>query len=220
MPAFTALPIILVRLMVGLIVAGLLLGLGAAGYRAARTSVAADVYQQRLAELTADYEQLRAQYNQAVQRTAVTELLVADDRLTVIVRTDAGELKRIETPYDPDSAIYCDYLLIDGRLWIRRVYDDQTPPRDGVLIDPDLAYVDWRDEAVRYGKVIYRALEEGRWVVTVSGDGSLGLSRVDPADRIDLAKPPEVRDYQQVEAEARRAMESVGFTDVLSRLWG
>ena len=76
------------------------------------------------------------------------------------------------------------------------------------------------DSAVQYGKVIYRALEEGRWVVTVSGDGSLGLSRVDPADRIDLSKPPEVRDYQQVEAEARRAMESVGFTDVLRRLWG
>jgi hypothetical protein len=220
MPALAAIPAFVTRTVIGLGMGVLVIGLTVTGYRVARSQVAMDVYQQRLAELTADYDMLRDQYNEAVRRTAVTELLVDDDRLTVVVRTAAGELKRIETSYDPLSEVHVDYLVIDGRLWIRRVYDDNTPPREGVLIDPNLAYVDWHDPAVRYGKTTYRVLSEGRWVVTVTGDGSLGLAPVDPEEAVELAGPPEVRDYEQIEAEARNAMEQVGIGDVLRRLLG
>ena len=52
-------------------VAALLIGL-----RAVRSDVTSDVYRARLGELTDDYNALRSEYNAAVARTAVTELIV------------------------------------------------------------------------------------------------------------------------------------------------
>ena len=72
----------------------LLLGVSAfASFRLLEASLAAEVYRGRLAELAADYESLLGQYNEAVRRTAVTELRVEDGALTVVIRTAEGDLK-------------------------------------------------------------------------------------------------------------------------------
>jgi hypothetical protein len=107
----------------------------------------------------------------------VTELVVEDGRLSVAIRDAGGAIRTIETPFDPSREIYVDFVVLDGRLWIRRVFDDRTPPEQGVLVDPALAEIDWSEERAAYGKATYRALGPGRWIVSVTGDGSLGLAR-------------------------------------------
>ncbi len=135
-----------------------------AGWKLAESRLAVGVYQDRLRTMSRDFESLRSTYNQAVRRTAVTELLVEDDHLSVVIRRADGKRKTIDTPYDPASEIYCDYVLVDGRLWIRRVYDDRTPPREGIVINPDFAEVDWDQR----GRVTAMRCT-GRWA---KGDGS------------------------------------------------
>ena len=164
-----------------------------------RTRNAAERYRQQLAELDNDYRQLRETYNEAVARTAVTELLVEGGRVNVVIRTAEGELKRIETPFDANAEIYVDYVVLGNRLWIRRVFDNSTPPNDAVVINPVLKDVDWNASHAQYGKAVYRQLAEGRWVITVTGDGSLGLARADAEEPISLAPPPTVRDYDPIE---------------------
>ena len=136
------------------------------GYRLASRNVELDIYQDRLAGLSNEYESLRLMYNQAVRKTAVTELIVKDGRLSLAIRTIEGVNRLIDTPFDPAREIYCDYVLLDGRLCIRRVYDAHTPPHKGLVIDDKLEYVDWNDPAARYGNAVYRSLSEGRWIVT------------------------------------------------------
>lgn len=176
------------------------------GYRLLRTSIAAEVYRERLAELSDDYTSLRKQYNEAVSRTAVTELVVRDGQLLVSVRTAEGELRTIRTPFDPANEIYVDYVVWNGRLWIRRVFDDETPPDDGVVIDPALADVAWESDEAAYGKAAYRRLEDGRWLVSVTGDGSLGLARVAGDAQTILSPPPPVRSYAPIEEEVDAAL--------------
>ncbi len=179
----------------------LVLVLGIAVYSAYRLLVAGievDVYRERLVELRRDHEHLRGQYNRAVRRTAVTELVVHDGKLRVSIRTAEGELRALETPFDPSGEIYVDYVILDGRLWIRRVFDANTPPGEGMVIDPALIDIDWDVARAAHGKAAYRPLDEGRWVVTVTGDGSLGLARQVEGERVELSGPPVVRDYAPV----------------------
>ncbi len=198
-----------------------LVGVGAIGYRFFRADVAARVYRERLAQLAADYESLRATYNEAVRRTAVTELVVRGSTLSVRIRSDLGVIEEIHTPFDPRREVYVDYAVIDGRLWIRRVFDDRTAPGVGLLIDPRLASIDWDDSEggrALYGKAVYRRLEEGRWVVSVTGDGSLGLARAGEADDVTLASAPRIRDYEQMRAELDARIEAIGMGEVWRRL--
>ncbi len=190
------------------------------GYRYVESRVVTDLYRQRLKDVANEYEQLRQRYNQVVRKTAVTELVVADGRLSVVVRTAAGELRRIETPFDPAREIYVDYVIKDSRLWVRRVFDDTTPPIDGIVIDPLLGDVDWLDPSLQHGKAVYRALDEGRWVVTVSGDGSLVLARaVEPAEA-ELAPPPVIGQFQTLDQQVRQQADHIGPGDVIGRLIG
>jgi hypothetical protein len=210
-------------------------GVGAIGYRFFRADVAARVYRERLAQLARDYESLRATYNEAVRRTAVTELVVRGSTLSVRIRSDLGVIEEIHTPFDPRREVYVDYAVIDGRLWIRRVFDDRTAPGVGLLIDPRLASIDWDEgsdgaaeragagttgagEGPLYGKAIYRSLGEGRWVVSVTGDGSLGLARAGDADDVILASAPRIRDYEQMRAELDARIEAIGMGEVWRRL--
>ncbi len=211
-------PVSLVRLV--LFIAAIGVGVFLAGavalttLRMARNEVAAEIYRDRLAGLSSEYESLRGQYNEAVARTAVTELLVDGEDLAIRVRTAQGVERTIETPFNPNIEIYVDYVVLNGRLWIRRVFDAQTPPWAGLVIDPPLEKVDWTSQTASVGKAVYRSLSDGRWIVTVTGDGSLGLAKVDPNATVRLAPPPEVRDYAQVEKEVEEATRRVRMADV------
>jgi hypothetical protein len=177
-----------------------ILGLaGFAGYRLLRSDVEATVYRSRLEQVARDYEALRESYNEAIRRTAVTELRVEKGVLSVAIRNAAGDVRIIDTPYDPSREIYVDFAILDGRLWIRRVFDAATPPEEGLLIDPDLADVDWDADPDGHGKAAYRSLGEGRWVVTATGEGSLGLGRRRSGDAAELAPPPPVRSYEPMQ---------------------
>lgn len=191
-----------------------------ATYQFAKSRVTVDVYRERLETLSGEYETLRKTYNEAVKRTAVTELLVEDGHLCVAIRTSDGQEKIVNTPYDPSGEIYVDCVVLEGRLWIRRVFDERTKPEDGTVIDPKLVNVNWQDQSARYGKAIYRSLSEGRWLVTVTGDGSLGLVKASPNDQVTLSPPPPVREYPQIEKEITDAVDEVTATQVIKRLVG
>lgn len=188
------------------------------GYRLVRSDIAAEIYRERLRSLADSYDQLRRTYNDAVKKTAVTELIVREGRLSVAVRTVEGVRQVIDTPFDPSNEVFVDYIVLDGRLWIRRVFDSHTPPASGVVIDPVLERINWQAPGLAVGKAVYRRLDEGRWVVTVTGDGSLGLARQDEPDPASpLSPPPAIQDYPQVEAEADRQIDRISTLDVLQR---
>ena len=203
-----------IKIAIGLLLLCVLVVLG---YCLASRNVELDIYRDRLAGLSNEYESLRFMYNQAVRKTAVTELIVKDGRLSLAIRTIEGVNRLIDTPFDPAREIYCDYVLLDGRLCIRRVYDAHTPPHKGLVIDDKLEYVDWNDPAARYGNAVYRSLSEGRWIVTVTGDGSLGLAKVDAKADVALSGPPPVLDYGQLEEQINEDLSHVSVGDVLKR---
>ncbi len=203
----------------GVLLAVLLAAGGFATFRLLEASLASEVYRARLAEMRADYEALRDRYNQAVRRTAVTELLVEDDTLTVVIRTAEGELQSLSTPFDPTREIYVDYVVLGGRLWIRRLFDDATAPEQGMLIDPRFIDVDWDSAGETHGKAAYRSLSPGRWVVDVTGDGALGLTHREDDEPIDLAPPPPVRRYEPVEGVVEGRLGAIRPREALEALW-
>lgn len=193
---------------------------GFAAFRLLEASLAAQVYRDRLAELGMDYEELRGRYNRAVRRTAVTELVVEDGVLTVVIRTADGELQTLESPFDPTKEIYVDYVVHAGRLWIRRVFDESTPPGEGLVVDPRFVDIDWAIAGDSHGKAAYRELGEGRWVVDVTGDGSLGLARIEAGVEAELAPPPPVRRYVPVDEAVDGALASIRPSEALRALAG
>ena len=190
------------------------------GYRVLESDVASAIYRQRLADLGAEHDALIAQYNEAVKKSAVTELVVKGGSLRVVVRTIDGTLKEIATPYDPSGEIYVDFAVVGGRLWVRRVFDAHTPPSAGVVVDPRVADLDWDAPGATFGKAVYRSLGEGRWVVTVSGDGSLALTRAEDGSPTDLNGPPKVREYAEFERTLDEELDRITLSDVWSRLVG
>ncbi len=204
----------------------ILIALGAAGaglvllaLSTARRDAERDHYRDQLIELGGAYSDLAASYNEAVRRTAVTELLVDGQTLSVRVRTAAGVIKDVPVPFfDPAAAVYIDYVVIDGRLWIRRVFDENTPARDGILIDPALAEIDFDTAGVRVGRAVYRSLSEGRWVVTVTGSGALGLERSEAEP--DLIAAPEVKDFEELLDGADRFVRDLTTGEIIRRLTG
>jgi hypothetical protein len=191
-------------------------GIGYLAFEAGKANLAASIYKDKMVRIAQDYEALRGTFNQAVQRTAVTELVAKGDTLTVRIRTTTGVVKEIATPFTPSNEIYVDFVVLDGRLWIRRVFDAATPPDQGVLIDPALADVEWakRDPSspITVGKAVYRALGEGRWVVTVTGDGSLGLAKA--SGEAVLTTAPEIREYSTVESDTAKEAGAITPGDV------
>lgn len=202
------------------LVTALAAGGGTLGYGLAHQHVASEVYLERLEALAGEYESLREQYNEAVRRTAVTELLVEDGELSVVIRTADGQQRVIPTPFDPNREIWVSYIVADGRLLIRKVFefDEGAMPSEPVVITPELEFVDWTDPRFEFGKAISRPLSEGRWVVTVSGDGSLALTKATDEPRADLKPAPEIRDYEQIEQKARSEVEQIGPAEVWRRM--
>lgn len=189
------------------------------GVRWSYMRLAAEIYRDRLRQVAIENEQLRGSYNEAVRRTAVTELRVANGKLDVAIRTLDGEERIIPTPFDPRGEIYVDFAVRDGRLWIRRVFDALTPPSLGVVIDPQLLAIDWDAPGARFGKAVYRSLSEGRWAVTVSGDGSLSLARVPDDVRTVLAPAPPVRDFEQINQEVRTRLDQFSPLELLRAMF-
>lgn len=186
----------------------------------ARSDLKSDIYRDRLLAVSQDYASLLAQFNEAVSQSAVTELVVDDGSLHVRVRNRIGVLHEVATPYDPSGEIYVDYVVIGGRLWIRRVFDARTPPVDGVLIDPALADVDWEDPGSLVGKAVYRSLGEGVWQVSVTGQGALGLVRVDESRRRPLVEAPKILEFEAIESQVREQAERVSFGDLVRAAFG
>jgi hypothetical protein len=143
-------------------------------------------------------------------------LVVEQGKLSVVVRTADGLDRTIETDCDTGYPIHCDYLVMDGRLWIRRVYDDRTAPEDGKVIDPDISNIDWSSKEVQYGKTVYKLLNDGRWVVSVTGDGSLGLARKTEDDAKPLALAPPVQDFKEIEKKIDTEVSEITFLDILT----
>lgn len=207
------------RVLLTVSVAALTLLASLAGYRFVRADVEAAVYRERLASLAGEYESLRSQYNDAVRRAAVTELLVKGDTLTVRVRTPAGALREIPTSLDPSREVFIDYVVKDGRVLIRRLFDDRTPPERGMVVDAELIRVDWDDPGLERGQTVYRRFTEGRWVVTVSGSGAMGLRRVGEVDDIELVSAPTVREFEALDRQTRDELRALSAGDVFRRFF-
>ena len=94
-----------------------------------REEVTSQIYRNKLESMAAEYAELADRYNHAVRQSAITELEVTVDSVAVLIRTIDGEVKRIATPFNPREEIFVDYLVGNGRIWIRRVFFD-------VLISP------------------------------------------------------------------------------------
>ena len=205
---------------VGLLVTMAVLGLAVyVGYRLAQANVRADVYRARLLALSEEHDALREQYNRAVQKTAVTELIVDGGKLSVVVVTPEHEVRRIETPFDPRGEIHVDFVVLEGRLWIRRIHDSDTPPAKALVIEPSLGKIDWDASGMRHGLAIYRPLGEGRWVVRVTGNGALTLKKAPHRDRTQLATGVRVDDFDAIsDADADDRAEEVGVIDTLKAL--
>lgn len=194
---------------------------GTGGYFAMRAHLASEIYRDRLVELSQEYEQLAEEYRAAVRKSAVTELRVFEGKLSVIIRTSEGVFRELETPYDPTGEIYVDYVVLNNRLWIRRVFDQHTSPSQGIIIDPRFVDIDWQDRAdEEHGKAVYRRLSEGRWAITVTGSGALGLQRISADARIEWVSAPEIRDFSELEESIRRDSERIGPVEIARRLVG
>ncbi len=208
------------RLMLSAGVLGLAVIAAAFTWRSLRADVEAQVYRERLERIASDYESLRTLYNEAITRTAVTELVVNNRSLSVRVRNAAGLVRDIPTPFDPTREIYVDYVVIDNRLLIRRVFDHRTPPEQGVLIESELGHIDWNAPGVSHGKAVYRVLGQGRWVITATAGGALGLTRAPDETPADLQPPPPIRDFAAIDAQAREEVRRLTLFDVLRRALG
>jgi hypothetical protein len=182
--------------------------------------IAAGLYKSRLAELNQEYYQLQSRYNDAVKKTAITELAVVDGKLSVVIRTVQGVIKTIATPFDPDKEIHVDYLVTKGRLWIRRIHDSSTPPDKALVIDPALGQIEWENGDKDYGLVIYKVLGEGRWVVSATRNGALAMKKLPFGEQVALASPPRIMNLEEIDAQVNTKLDSIGPIDVVKWLFG
>ncbi len=190
------------------------------GLRFAKADAANSVYQSRLRDLSTEYQSLMAQYNQVVRQTAITELIVKNRKVTVAIRTIEGTAETIETECDADKEIYVDFALIEGRLWIRRVFDSDTPPSQATIINPKLVNVDWDSASALVGQAVYRQLDEGRWVVHASGDGALALTKIPEDQIVSLSPPPTIQAYEEIQAQIKKQVEKITWRDIFTSVLG
>ncbi|MEM1211740.1 MAG: hypothetical protein AAGI68_05510 [Planctomycetota bacterium] len=185
-----------------------------AAYRWVRANVASAVYRDRLVEMHQQYEGLRQQYNQAVRESAITELLVEPDGISVVIRGPDGELQRTATPYKPGDNVQVEYVVLGGRLMIFGVYDRDTPPNEGVRVDPEQRVIDWDSNLEPYTLAIGRKLAEGRWVIKATGNGALGLTRVADDTVVELKPAPTIERFAPVEESVDPEVDQIGPGDV------
>jgi hypothetical protein len=184
-----------------------------------RSRVLEAVYRDRLRQLCDEYEALRSNYNTVVRRTAVAELKAADGKLAIVYRIGGQAVKTVPLPFDPTREIYVDFVVIDGRLLIRRVFSEDTPPNAGVLLNPELLGIDWERPDIHVGKAVYRRLNNGRWAVTVTGNGALGLERIrHAAPGPTIAPAPPVHDYAETASAIQSRTRAISLREVVAAL--
>lgn len=188
--------------------------LGYIAWQWGRQGLAEQIYRERLGQLNEEYVELQKRYAEVLKRTAITELEVTESAVAVVLRSDAGELERFTTSLNPQKEIFIDYLVLEGRLWIRRIFDSSMAPQDAILIEPSLAGIDWEAKEHAYGKAVYRQLSPGRWQVSVTGNGALGLAKVDVEgeQRVLSAVSVEIRE-DSWEAEAMESIDEITWQD-------
>ena len=202
-----------------LLLAAVLAILGTLLWQWGKAAVARDAYRVRLADLETKHNQLVNDYNLAIRRSAVCEVLQKGGKLTVRVRTDDGQTEEIPLAFDPVHEIHFDFVCLDGRLHMRRVYDDQTAPAAGTLIQSKLAQVDWSAHADDRGLVLYRPLvEEGRYALKVSGNGALTLEKMDDQEISRLEQAPKLRRFEPAET-MKNAGQEPGAMEIIRGLW-
>jgi len=189
------------------------------GYRMVHHRLVGDIYRQRLVQASQELEQVREKYNRAVRKSAVTELLVDESQVTVLLKTPDGVIKQVETSVDPQQEVYVDYVVRDGRLWIRRVFDGRTPPSNGTVIDPALIDLDWDAAGMAHGQAVYRQLTPGRWVITVTGGGAIGLRKAEGDEEFDLQASPLIEPFEPLPEKAREDVEAISPSDVVGNLF-
>ena len=186
-------------------------------YQSMRSGIEADIYRQRLEALARDYASLRTTFNEAVRRTAVTELIVRGNALSVRVRTATGVEQELPTAFNPSTEIYVNYIVSNGRLWVRSIYYRATGPQGELVIDPAMGSIEWTEQD--YGLAVYRPLTEGRWIISVTGGGALGLKRLPLEDDPPaLAATPPVRSYDQMQEEIDAQVGSISLKDIWRRI--
>ena len=72
---------------------------------------------------------------------------------------------------------------------------------------------------MKSGQAAYRQLSDGRWIITVSGDGALALGKVGDEVQVELIRAPEVSEFDPV-AEAKADVDRIGPLEVVRRLFG
>ena len=179
-----------------------------------REEVTSQIYRQKLQSLASEYSALADRYNHAVRQSAITELEVTETSVSVLIRTIDGTIRRIDTPFNPKKEIFIDYIVGNGRIWIRRLFDQSTPPESGLVIDPVWQKVDWQDNGLKYGKVIYRSLSPGVWSIQVSGNGSLNLEPSATSHPDALVASPEIRSFEEIQLSIDQEVQSINWSDI------
>lgn len=190
------------------------------GYLWMREEITSRIYREKLDALASQYSELASQYNEAVRKSAITELEVTDDAVAILIRTVDGSVRRVPTPFSPGNELYVDYIVGEGRIWIRRVFDASTPPGDATVIDPQWERVDWEATDFSYGKAIYRNLTPGIWAVEVDGSGSLSLEKIDSSRVAALQASPRIRTYEEIQIALDAEVENIGPRDVWELMLG
>lgn len=210
------------------LVLGLLLLLlalvGIAGVKLVSAQMAEDIYRERLADLSADYAELRDQYERALRESVVTELVVSNGELTVAYRRADGELVETPTTLNPSKEIFVDFYVAGNRIGIRRLFDGSISAESALVLDEPWNAMAADAPPSSFGRTVYRKLGEGRWVVTMTGNGSLGLEPAADGGRAVLAPlPPQIRPELPVR-ESDEAVGEISFGDTIgwvkARLWG
>lgn len=196
--------------------------LGLVAYRLVRSHVADDIYRERLQEANERYARLASTYNDAVKKTAVTELIVYEDGSVCVAFVNEDGTEEIkQTPFKMGSVVYVDFIVEGNKAFFHRVFDEDTPPREALVINPMEKTFEWRD-GVR-GKATFTKLKEpGRWTVTLTGGGSLDIARKPEGEQpTHLMPPPDVKDYAEIEAELNERINEITPGDVFERvkLW-
>ncbi|QYY36079.1 hypothetical protein [Ruficoccus sp. ZRK36] len=191
---------------------------GLAGLKLTRAQMAEDIYRDRLGDLAADYAKLRDQYERALSQSVVTELEVDDGQLTVRYLRGDGELATVPTPLDTSREIFVDFYVAGNRVGIRRLFDSSMPPDQALVLDEPWDTMAADAPPTTFGRAVYRRLGEGRWSVTMTGNGSLGLEKLPAGHRSSLVPPPPLIAPEAPVMASDEAVEEITVADMVGWL--